>query len=237
MAQIYTSAHVNFLSINTSCHDGVAEGDCRGQLKYVGGGCADFNECVPDLEAALAFARRFSDHIVLQGHSLGCDRVIHYLTTTRAKYDCILLSPCDSYQLQCDWIAPETVEQQIHRLKRESRKNGQFDWVPSREYGVKGDGDWNYSIPITRKALLAIMEGPPYQLFRISKPAKFFLKQRALVYIGGCDALQVWPKDVMFQYFEERAQDVTRVYAQHGDHMLAKCERAVIKRIVGWLRP
>ena len=147
------------------------------------------------------------------------------------------MSPCDSYQLQCAWIAPETVEHQIHRLKRERRKNDHFDWVPSREYGVKGDGDWDYPIPITRKALLSIMEGPPYQLFRISQPAKFSLKQRALIYIGGRDALQIWPKDVMFQYFQERVHDVTRVYVQHGDHMLAKCERFVIKRVLDWLRP
>src|SRR6266853_5149504 len=95
MARIYTKAGAGFLSINTSCHDGIAEGDRRGNLEYVGGGCADFNECLADIEAAIAFARRFCDRVVLQGHSLGCDRVIHYLTNTRAKHDFVLLSPCD----------------------------------------------------------------------------------------------------------------------------------------------
>jgi hypothetical protein len=235
MGLVFTKAKANFLSINTTSHDGIAEGDKRGKLEYVGGAYSKFEECVPDIEAAVTFARQFSDRIVLQGHSFGCDRVVHYLTATRAKHDCILLSPCDSYQLQCAWISPETVESQIARLKQALPSDPVFDWVPSREYGVKGLGDWTYSIPITRPALLSIMEGPPYQLFRVSKPAKFFLKQRALVCIGGRDALQSWPQDVMFNYLRERINDVTALYLPDADHMIAKHERHVATKIADWL--
>src|ERR1039457_7651208 len=56
MARTYAQAGINFLSINTSGHDGIAEGDRKGELEYVGGGRSSFNECVPDIHAAVTFA-------------------------------------------------------------------------------------------------------------------------------------------------------------------------------------
>ena len=156
MAQVYRDRGINLLSVNTSCHDGISEGyGPNGNFAYIGGGISPFGECVSDIAGAIEYVKPFSRKTVLQGHSLGCDRVVHFLIKTKAKHDFILLSPCDSYQLQCSWISPETVEQQIARLKQEPPSDPIFDWLPSREYGVKGPGDWTYPIPITRPALLS----------------------------------------------------------------------------------
>lgn len=235
MARIYGSAGISFLSINVSAHDGLAEGDRNGVFEYVGGSRTEFTECLYDLEGAVAFARTFSERVVLQGHSLGCDRVLHYLLNSSTGCDLVLLSPCDSYQLQADWLAPETVEEQIHRLKNQSPSDLEFDWLPAREYGVKGEGDWTYVIPITRRAFLSIAEGPPYRLMKIKAPADFRIERRALIYIGGKDALQVWPHEVMFSYLRERIRHVEEVYVPSGDHMLGGCEEAVAARIAQWV--
>jgi hypothetical protein len=237
MARKYMGAGINFLSFNTASHHGLAEGYRNGnEFEYVGGAVADFNECIFDIEGATTYASRFSRRIVLQGHSLGCDRILHFLISKQTRHDFILLSPCDSYQLQVNWIAPESVEQQIVRIKKEAPSDPEFDWLSSREYGVRQGDDWSYSIPITRKALLSIIEGPPCRLIKIQEPAKFNLDQRALTYIGGKDALQVWSNDVMFRYFQERIGNVTPVYVAHGDHMLGGCEAAVAEKVVDWLR-
>jgi hypothetical protein len=236
MASIYQGAGINLLSINLAGHDGLAEGYKWGKnFEYVGGAIADFNECLADIQGVVNFASRFSNRLILQGHSLGCDRVLHFLVSTEARYDFILLSPCDSYQLQVNWIAPETVEEQIRRLKAQAPSDPMFDWLPSREYGVKGRGDWTYAIPVTCKALLSIMEGPAYRLMRIASPASFHLDQDCLIYIGGKDALQVWPDETMFSYFEERVKRVKRLFVPRGDHSLADCEQEVIRGIVQWV--
>lgn len=236
MAVMYGAAGINLLSFNTASHDGLAEGYRDWSVfQYIGGAISDFGECVADIEGAVKFARRFSTRIVLQGHSLGCDRVVHFLTTKEASYEFILLSPCDSYELQVNWIAPETVERQIERLKVEKPSDPECDWLPSREYGVRQGKEWTYSIPITRRALLSIMQGPPYRLFKIREPANFSLPQRALIYLGGNDALQAWPQDVMFEYLQERIRNATKVYVPDGDHMLGGCEMVVIGKIVEWL--
>ncbi|OAG13195.1 hypothetical protein CC77DRAFT_1015021, partial [Alternaria alternata] len=139
------------------------------------------------------------------------------------------------YALQAKWIAPETVEEQIARLKAKPRPVEGLDWLPGREYGVRQSREWTYSIPITRAALLSIMEGPPFRLFNISEPAAFKLSQRAVIYIGGKDALQTSSRDAMFEYFRERIPDLTEVCVADGDHMLADCEEAVARKVIGWV--
>lgn len=235
MAKKYRDTGINLLSVNMAGHDGLAEGyRNNGEFGYVGGAVADFDECVADIEGAVIFASQFSDRVILQGHSLGCDRVLQFLVSTGAKHDFLLLSPCDSYQLQANWIAPETVEEQIQRLKIQAPHDPQFDWLPSREYGIKGGEDWTYPIPITRKAFLSIAEGPPYRLIKIKEPAKFHINQKALIYIGGKDALMVCSHDVMFKYLRDRISDVHEIYVPRGDHMLAGCEEEVIEKIIQW---
>jgi Protein of unknown function (DUF1749) len=237
MIRAYVEAGFNVLSFNTGSHDGLAEGYRNGnEFAYVGGAVAEFNECLFEIEGAVAFVQSFSQRVVLHGHSLGCDRILHFLTHNRANHDFVLLAPCDSYELQANWIAPESVEDQIKRLIAQNPSDSDFDWLPSREYGVRQGGDWTYPIPITRKAFLSISQGPPFQLMKIQDPATFKLGQKALIYIGGKDTLQVWPHETMFKYLQERIENVTPVYVSHGDHMLDACDATVAARIVNWLR-
>jgi hypothetical protein len=234
MAKKYLEIGINFLSFNLSCHDGIGEGfRYEDGFEYVGGSVAPFSSCLYDIEGAISFISPFSDRVILQGHSLGCDRVLHFLTTNRASYDFILLSPCDSYNLQSIWLANESVADQINRLRNQKPFAGAFDWLPSQEYGVRQKGE-DYVIPITRPALLSIIDGPPFRLINIAKPSPFYLSQNCYIYIGGNDALQTSHPDVMFSYFEKRVSGVTRSFVPHGDHDLSGCEQEVIQGIVSW---
>jgi hypothetical protein len=69
---------------------------------------------------------------------------------------------------------------------------------------------------------------------RINKPAEFKLNQRALIYIGGMDALQAWPPNVMFDYLSNRIKEVEQVYIDDGDHNLSGCEEEVTQRAIHW---
>ncbi len=232
MASIYGKAGINLLAFNLASHDGVGEGyRYEKDFEYVGGSLTDFSRCVQDIKGAISFASGFSEKIVLQGHSLGCDRVLHYLITSGAKNDFVLISPCDSYQLQANWIAPETVEEQVTRIR--SSTGELFDWLPIREYGIR-QGNEFYNIPVARKAFLSIAEGPPFKLIRISSPADYHLDNKAFVYIGGKDDLQTWSSETMFKYFEERVRHVTRFDVSNGKHSLENCETEVAEAIVQW---
>ncbi len=57
-----------------------------------------FNDCLADLDAALAFARRQGyRHIVLAGHSTGCQKIVYYQARRqpRAVRGLVLLGPMD----------------------------------------------------------------------------------------------------------------------------------------------
>lgn len=235
MGATYASAGIRFLSFNLSSHDGVAEGSRNvDDFEYSGGSIVAFDRCIEDICGAIAFARRFGDVIVLQGHSLGCDRVLLYCLEREAPCSVILLGPCDSYALQTTWIAPESVEEQIVRLRSEFTGHCELDWLPAQEYGIRS-GDEEYYIPVTRAALLSIMEGPVFRLLRIDQPSSFQLTQRAFVYLGGNDPFQTSNCDVMFRHLESRLGSVTRCFVPHGGHSLEGCETTVAEQIVDWI--
>lgn len=236
MALTYLHAEINFLSFNLTSHDGLAEGyrnEC--DFEYAGGAVSPFDWCVEDIQAAIDFVAPFSSRIVLQGHSLGCDRVLHYLLSKSATHDFVLLSPCDSYRLQANWISPETVEKQIERLAAASTTD-QFDWLPLMEYGVRR-ADWEYAIPIARRSLLSILQGPAFHLIRLDQPSDFTLNQSALLYIGGNDALLIGTREEMERYFRDRVKHLTMTsfYAE-GDHSLSNCEYQISYEIAAWVK-
>ena len=112
MGQSYPRSGIRLLSFNLSAHDGLAEGyRDADSFEYAGGSVVDFQRCTDDIDGAVAFARRLGGEVVLQGHSMGCDRVLHYLLTRGGGYDFVLLGPCDSYRLQEKWIGSEGVEE------------------------------------------------------------------------------------------------------------------------------
>lgn len=234
MALAYLGNSINFLSFNLSSHDGLAEGySHENEFAYTGGALADFEECIGDIKGAIEFTQPFSKRVILQGHSLGCDRILHFLISTQAKYDFILLSPCDSFQLQSNWIAPQAVQVQIQRLRAKGQRLADLEWVSTNEYGIK-QGTWVYPIPITRKALISILDGPPLKLLNIENPYNFFIDQDALVVIGGKDELQTSRSEVMFEYLQKRVRKLSKAYFPIGDHFLAGCEEEVIAVIIEW---
>src|SRR2546426_6395954 len=92
MAESYLASQINLLSFNLAGHDGFGEGYRNMEdFEYVGGAVNDFGECVSDIAGAVAFVNGFSDRIILQGHSLGCDRILHYLVVRKSSLDFVLL--------------------------------------------------------------------------------------------------------------------------------------------------
>ena len=235
MARRYLATGMNFLSFNLSCHDGIAEGYANDdEFRYVGGALCEFGRCVDEIAGAMELVAPFSQRVVLQGHSLGCERVLHFILESGHKGEFILLAPCDSYRLQTNWLRDETVEQQIQRLTRDLDVESGNSLLSSSEYGIRQD-DWVYSIPISLRAFLSIATGPPFDVMRVDIPPTFEMENRCLVYIGGKDALQTSHPDRMFECLESRLTAMTRVYFADGDHMLSRVEEDVAHRIIEWI--
>lgn len=242
MAKQYLTAGINFLSFNLSAHDGIAEGyryqreSKKDIFEYIGFSVVEFSTCLDDISGAIDFASQFSKKIILQGHSLGCDRVLYYLVNSRSTLSFILLSPADSYNLQKNWISPQNIDQQISRLKACIFSQGEYEWLSIKEYGIRQPPDEVYYIPITRSTLLSILEGPPMELLRIDSPVDFTLNQQVLVYLGGRDGFGTYSAETMFRYLDKQLPNVTRVYFPEGDHELKGIEVEVTTKIIEWVK-
>jgi hypothetical protein len=126
------------------------------------------------------------------------------------------------------------VDEQIARLQIGSNILRDFDWLATGEYGVYSSGE-DYILPITRKAFLSIITGPPFTLFNIDQPTDFQLQQNCFIYIGGSDKLQTDAHDVMLEYFRNRVSNLTPCYVADGDHMLEGVEGFVADQVISWL--
>ena len=241
MSKTYTKSGISFLSFNLSAHDGLCEGYRVGELDYIGGGVSDYNESISDIEAAVEFASSLGyRNIYLQGHSLGCDKILEYVIKHKAdNINVILLSPVDSYAVQTRWLSihkNETVEDQICRLKAMKSMNSELEWLNLDEYGAEGlNDDWVYQIPITRKALLSILEGSAFKYLNLKSGTNFSINNDAFIFLGIHDGLQMTSQKEVRIFLEKHIPNCHIEDTLDSDHDIIGVEQALADGIVNWI--
>lgn len=240
-AQVLTREGINLLSCNMRSHDGIAEGyDGEGEMKYVGGSLARFETCVQDIKGAVSWSRRLGRKVYLQGHSLGCDRVLHYLKETGEGLSPILLSPCDSYQLQKEWLGDDKFSQQQAALRermegRATEEGNAWSLAPEEAYGLKGGDGWTYAIPVTEEVLGSILLGPVGWILAIEKGCTVVSSADALAYLGQGDPIRGASMEAMKAHLEVLLPKVTLI-EELGGHNLEGCEEKIAERVAEWIK-
>lgn len=105
LAEMLGKRGISFLSINTRGHDAVSNYRTEGRRSSrvrAGTNFERFEDCVPDIKAAVDIAKRmgFRD-IILCGHSTGCQKILYYQYRSKDKRikSLILLGPADDYNV------------------------------------------------------------------------------------------------------------------------------------------
>lgn len=86
---------IAYFKFNTRGHDAASGGNPKSKKMY-GGGFEKFEECVFDIRAMVAFARKLGHRqIILAGHSTGANKALYYLCKTkdRSVKGLLLLGP------------------------------------------------------------------------------------------------------------------------------------------------
>lgn len=235
LAQHYISNNINLLTFNTRGHDCITEGFFGDKYEYTGGSLYEFNDCVKDIESAIKFVKKESKNIILQGHSLGCDRIVTYQLLKKDLYPSILISPADSYTLQAEFLAKygDTVENQIRRI--EEIEDNLLELLPYKEYGVSSNGELYY-IPTTKSTFLSIATGLPFKLFRIDKPYDFFLDTDAFVVSGAEDKLLTCSPLSMFELIKKRFRSVNSLEVPDSGHEITPNIDLFKHKVVEWIK-
>jgi pimeloyl-ACP methyl ester carboxylesterase len=235
MFEFYASAGFNFMSFNNRGHASYAEAYQNGKIAYIGTAVERFEDCLLDLTAAKMFAKNFGSRVIFQGHSFGCEKIMYYSQQIDPTVELILLSPSDGYKLQMVYITPETVEDQISRLKNTYKLEG-MEWLAPEEYGIRVEGV-NYHVPIIAQALVELMSGPAFEILSLDKSWRGpNITARSYIYLGGCDGLQVDGIEKMVDTLQERFDAATIAVFEDGNHHLKPIETNVMKSIVSWIR-
>ncbi len=242
MANIYCANNINFVTFNLTAHDGIAESvrEINGvkSWEYVGYSISEFQSCIDDINGAIRFANKFGVPIILQGHSLGCDRIIYYFLKSGRSYDSILLSPSDQKNIQEEWIYPETISEQIARLKFNQDTNF---LLPFSEYGVKtthsviNDAIDNCPfIPISKKALLSLLESECFTFWSSLRECNFYYPINVFIYIGGKDEYNSKGKELVTG-FNRNVRSLTLHYIEEGNHHFQGFETPLYIEIISWI--
>jgi hypothetical protein len=233
MSKAYAAKGINLLVFNTSAHDCISEAYFEdGRFDYAGGGVTPFKWVLEDIDGAVKFCKKLKTPLVLQGHSLGCDRIVYWARETKSDVPLVLLSPADSYMLGSRSRGDqETIKQQIKRLK--SKSGDEIDMLGLGEYSVK-EGDWTYPLPITREALLSILEGPVYKQFRYGSSPSWGLGSVSLVCSAKNDALLTASIDEVRKFFKQALPN-SEFAGFSSDHMFDGEEARLANKIASWI--
>lgn len=241
MSKTYTSFGIDFLTFNLSAHDGLCEGYQNGSLRYVGGAISKYEESILDIDAAIQYVKGLGyTRIILQGHSLGCDKVINYLLLyPNSSYELVLLSPVDSYAVQKRWLDLHkkiTIDEQIKALRDFVCNSDDLNWLSCDEYGAEGkDADWIYRIPITRECLISILESSAFKYLNLDQGEDFTIKNRTLAFLGKNDGLQMSPQSEFSFFLHDHFFDLEIICDMQSDHDLQGIEEELAERIVTWI--
>ncbi|MEX0921417.1 MAG: hypothetical protein WDZ84_01460 [Rhodovibrionaceae bacterium] len=223
-------SNVDLVTMNLRTSGCIVEAYGDDWMGYLGGSLAEFMSCIEDISTIVRYAQGYSEHVVLQGHSLGCDRVLAYCIERGFSGQIILLSPCDSYQLHVNRISPEDFDSFLCRLRNFIPAH-KFDLCPPEFYGIETE-DVSYDIPISKNALLSIVEGYPYKLFRVSDSKNFNVDCDCLALIGENDDLQTCPPHILFNLINERCSRFVGEVLRGADHDFFGAEAPLSDRIV-----
>ncbi|MDR2971982.1 MAG: hypothetical protein LBU83_08650 [Bacteroidales bacterium] len=242
MSQRYVENDIGFLSFNLSAHDGLCEGYDNGTLRYIGGVVANYNESILDIDAAVRFVKQLGySRIILQGHSLGCDKAIDYILTHHIEsLELILLSPVDSFAVHKKWLSThkkESVSEQLIRLKNVDSSNNGLQWLPVDEYGALGrNSEWIYKIPITRNCLISILEGSAFKYLNLESGKDFYIKNRTFAFLGINDGLQMSTQLIFKEFLQKHFKELYVVDDLNSDHDIKGIEIELTYKIIEWVK-
>lgn len=239
MAAAYVEANYNFLAFNLTAHDGLAQAyrdvdDGHQVMLYVGFSVSEFATAFDDIEGAVAAAWRFSKNpVILQGHSLGCDRIVAYQRITGSHFPSILLSPADSIELRRRFLERRAKYSGAIDETPDSPFPDPFSWLPIESFGI--DEDESYYLPTTKRALKSLFLDSRDYLFGFGSGANYRVDSDAFVFVGANDGYKLQEAEEVFGFFEARFRSVEREYRSDSGHQLTSCAEDVTRRICSWL--
>jgi alpha-beta hydrolase superfamily lysophospholipase len=225
------AAGIAYLKLNTRGHDTVA----RGGQRLAGAAFERFGECVEDIRAMIALARRAGHReMILAGHSTGANKVLHYAARVRDRRvrGLILLGPISDVAGEMKRIGRRELRRRVAVAERIARRDPQA-LVP-RQFGF-----WS-----ARRYISLYRPGEAEDVFPYYRPGARWAALRRVrmpiaAIVGGRDEyLDRRPAELMeaFERNATRARSFTGIVIPGALHGFQKHEDVLARAIVRWIQ-
>lgn len=223
---------IAYFKFNTRGHDIVNRG--RGRKLY-GSGWEKFEECVPDIRAMIAYARKLGYRkIILAGHSTGANKALYYLYKTRdpAVKGLILLGPVSDTAAGIKKFGRAGLARGITFARRLARRDPRA-LMPVR-----------YGIFTARRFLSMFRPGSREDVFGYLNPEATWRELGSIrvpveAIIGSRDQYLDRPAQKIMDIFASRASSTksfTGVIIKNADHGFRGKETALSRIIGRWIK-
>lgn len=234
-AEFYNRNGIALLCFNHTTHDGIAESDVDGRLKYIGGSISEFATCLDDFNAV----RRFLSSIgyrkfVMQGHSLGCERVVFDQRRSNENWPIILLAPVNSYATQTAWCR-DRLETSVEELTASLRANPTTRLRIDIYGSPSKDPEWDYFIPIYEKAYLSFATSEAIQYFCPEGTVLQELRDTLIVF-AATDAFHDFYEGSLERFFHSIAGKGSKLAAFKCNHDFDGALREVCETCVDFIK-
>ena len=223
LAKHYAVMGISMLTFSSRGANIITEAYQQRKLTYIGGALEDPTTCLLDIEACVAAAEQLGfGKVFLQGHSFGCEKVLHYALATSPDLPLILLGPVNSredLQRYYESQALPTYSSEPSDELSSNRVTVEWSTEGGSMFGSHCGG-YNYPIPIAISSLKSLVESGMLSYFdQMVDANKVTVPNRTLIVHGSSDPYLTYSNHRGIQiWFETRFPNGRYLRIPGADH-------------------
>lgn len=204
----------------------------NGELAFNGSTFENFDDCVKDIEVWCNKVKTLGyKKVILMGHSLGCNKVLHYLNNTKEKFDGVIFASTPDMV----GITKQT-EKNYKNLVEEARKNIENGNPRKLLSKLIGDTDYSSSINFIKN----YTEESYIDNFPIERNPKIF-KELSKVYIpiltfAGSEEYPTFLKQDILKEKAISCPNFTNKIIKGSNHFYYRHELEIAEIILNWVK-
>ena len=232
IAQSALNENIAFFSFNNRGEGIVNEFRRNGETEEIGGSLEKFKECVYDIGGAInCLESKSYEEIILQGHSLGCQKAAYYQNRkkdNRVK-SLVLLSPVDDVEYTSKCLLSKEKYEESLKIAREMVESGR---------GQEPVPEWMQFYPLLSANMFLQVSDPKSESGRLFDYSGDLSELKSidvpiLAVFGSEDDYQIEPAEKL-KIIKDKIGCSTALI-KDGDHWFASHEKELARQVLSWV--
>ena len=210
------------------------------EITHIMGGCTFeiFEDSYLDIQAAIEYVEDLGyNEITLQGHSLGCSKVINYYNKSQEDKlikNIILLAPCDIVKSTINTVSESIYNKYAEKAKEmvlKGQGNNLISHLGPSQYNISANTFCSIYVENSNNDIFRYRE-KNYKSQILSN-----IEIPVFIQIGEKDVLALSEeKDVIIKYFNDNINKLDIKFIEDSDHSFNNQEQIMSDNCITWLK-